>query len=80
MISGFRTQSYKSVSAELTIRAVCPGVKKVYHRRDKYHSTMRVWFDTADLCTQAIETLKDVTDRGKLSRLCEDADAGMVDH
>ena len=79
VISGFKTQSYKPAVTELTLRSVCSGVKKVKHRIDKYHSTMRVWFSTADLCTRAITILKDVVDRGKLSRLCDDADAGSFE-
>lgn len=78
VISGFLTQSYKPLAAELAIRAVCQGINKVKHRRDKYHSTMRVWFDSPDACTRAIKMLKDVTDRGKISRLTEDADAGVM--
>ena len=78
VVSGFLTQSYKPLAAEMTIRNVCQGINKIKHRRDKYHSTMRVWFDSPGACTRAIKLLEDVTDRGKMSKLTEDADAGVM--
>ena len=78
VISGFRTQSYKPVSAEMNLRSVCDGIVQVKHRRDKYHCTMRVFFATAEACTDAIRFLNDSITRKKVSHLGKSASKGIV--